>query len=89
MADTASLRAGGRVRDYVDLTKPRLLPLVLLTGLPVMGMAGGGWPPVSLVLLILLGIALAAASANAFNAYVERELDERDRAPTASLKNNG
>jgi len=77
MADTASLRAGGRIRDYLDLTKPRLLPLVLFTALPVMGMAGGGWPPVSFALLILLGIALAAASANALNAYVERELDER------------
>ncbi len=77
MADTASLRAGGRVRDFVDLTKPRLLPLVLLTGLPVMGMAGGGWPPVSLALLIMLGISLAAASANALNAYLERELDGR------------
>lgn len=77
MADTASLRAGGRARDYVDLTKPRLLPLVLLTGLPVMGMAGGGWPPLSFALLTLLGITLAAASANALNAYIERELDGR------------
>ena len=77
MADTASLHAEGRVRDYVDLTKPRLLPLVLFTGLPVMGMASGGWPPVSLAFLILSGIALAAASANALNAYIERELDGR------------
>ncbi len=77
MATTASLRAGRRVRDFVDLTKPRLLPLVLLTGLPVMGMAGAGWPPVSLALLTLLGISLAAASANALNAYLERELDGR------------
>ncbi len=77
MADTASLRAVGRVRDYVDLTKPRLLPLVLITGLPVMGMAAGGWPPLSLALPSLIGIALAAASANTLNAYLERELDER------------
>jgi protoheme IX farnesyltransferase len=76
MADAASLRVG-RARDYVDLTKPRLLPLVLFTGLPVLGLASGGWPPLWFVLLTLLGIALAAASANALNAYVERELDGR------------
>ncbi len=77
MVDTASFRAVERVRDYVDLTKPRLLPLVLITGLPVMGMASGGWPPLSLALPILVGIALAAASANTLNAYLEREVDKR------------
>ncbi len=77
LADTASIRAVGRLRDYVDLTKPRLLPLVLFTSLPVMGMAAGGWPPLSFALPTVVGIALAAASANTLNAYLERELDER------------
>jgi protoheme IX farnesyltransferase len=63
------------VRNYVDLTKPRLLPMVLFTGLPVMGMAAGGWPPFGFVVATLLGIALAASSANTLNAYIERDLD--------------
>ncbi len=67
--------ASDTARNYLDLTKPRLLPMVLFTGLPVMGMAAGGWPPLGFVVLTLLGIALAAASANALNAYVERDLD--------------
>jgi protoheme IX farnesyltransferase len=67
--------ASDTARNYLDLTKPRLLPMVLFTGLPVMGMAAGGWPPLGFVALTLLGIALAAASANALNAYVERDLD--------------
>ena len=62
-------------RNYLDLTKPRLLPMVLFTGLPVMGMAAGGWPPLGFVALTLLGIALAASSANTLNAYIERDLD--------------
>ena len=62
-------------RNYVDLTKPRLLPMVLFTGLPVMGMAAGGWPSLSFVLLVLIAIALAASSANTLNAYIERDLD--------------
>lgn len=66
------------IRSYVDLTKPRLLPLVLFTGLPVFGMAaGGGAPAVSFGfgLLVLVGIMLAAASANTLNAYIERDKD--------------
>jgi protoheme IX farnesyltransferase len=62
-------------RNYLDLTKPRLLPMVLLTGLPVLGMAAGGWPSFGFMVLILLGIALAASSANTLNAYIERDLD--------------
>jgi len=63
------------LRDYVDLTKPRLLPLVLLTGIPVLGMSAGGWPSAGFVLGTLFGIALAAAAANTLNAYLEHEKD--------------
>jgi protoheme IX farnesyltransferase len=62
----------------VDLTKPRLLPLVLFTGVPVFGMAAtGGATSVSLAFgaLVLVGILLAAASANTLNAYIERDKD--------------
>jgi protoheme IX farnesyltransferase len=62
-------------RHYLDLTKPRLLPMVLFTGLPVLGMAAGGWPSARFAILVLLGIALAAASANTLNAYIERDKD--------------
>jgi protoheme IX farnesyltransferase len=62
------------LRSYADLTKPRLLPLVLLSGLPALGMAGG-WPSLAFVALCLLGICLAAASANTLNAYLERDKD--------------
>ena len=79
----------GSLRSYVELTKPRLLPLVVVTGLPPIFMAGGASAP--LILAILLGILLAAASANVLNCYVERERDglmERTRSrplPSARL----
>ena len=63
------------LRIYADLTKPRLLPLVLLTGLPVFGLAAQGAPSSGFAALVLLGIALAAASANTLNAYLERDVD--------------
>jgi len=62
-------------RNYFDLTKPRLLPMVLFTGLPAMALATGAWPSPAFVVLTLLGIALAGASANALNAYIERDKD--------------
>jgi protoheme IX farnesyltransferase len=65
------------LRTYADLTKPRLLPLVLLSGVPVFGMAAAGPPAPGFALLVLLGIALAAASANTLNAYLERDVDAR------------
>jgi protoheme IX farnesyltransferase len=63
------------IRSYLDLTKPRLLPLVLFTGIPVFGMAAGGWPSLQFASLVLLGILFAAASANTLNAYIERDKD--------------
>jgi len=63
------------LRGYVALTKPRILLLVIFTGLPVMGMAAEGFPPLVASLSILLGIALAAGAANALNCYIERDRD--------------
>jgi protoheme IX farnesyltransferase len=64
-----------RVRGYVALTKPRILLLVIFTGLPVMGMATGTWPAPLAMMATLLGTALAAAAANTLNCYVERDRD--------------
>jgi len=66
-----------RARTFADLTKPRLLPMVLFTALPVLGMAAGGWPSLGFSCLTLLGVTFAAASANTLNAYLERDKDAR------------
>jgi protoheme IX farnesyltransferase len=63
--------------SYVALTKPRLLPLVLFSGLPALVMAAGGWPSLEVIAVILTGTSLAAGAANAFNSYLERERDAR------------
>jgi protoheme IX farnesyltransferase len=78
------------VRGYVELTKPRILLLVLFTGLPVLWMAAAP-PPGVLSAAILGGTALAAAAANTLNCYIERDRDalmERTRRrplPAATL----
>src|SRR2546421_2121626 len=63
------------VLDYVSLAKPRIIPLLLITALGGMMMAQRGWPSTGLVLLTLLGGALAAAGAGAINCWIDRDLD--------------
>jgi protoheme IX farnesyltransferase len=60
---------------YLRLTKPRLLPLVLFSGLPALLMAEAGTLSPALAIATLLGIALAAGAANALNSYLERDRD--------------
>jgi heme o synthase len=72
-----SPRAGwrGRVVDYYDLTKPRIIALLLVTTLAAMVMAARGLPPLGLLLATLVGGALAAGSAGAFNCIIDRDID--------------
>ena len=50
------------LRAYAELTKPRILLLVIFTGLPVMAMATEGWPGFPFAAVTLFGIAMAAGS---------------------------
>jgi protoheme IX farnesyltransferase len=63
------------VRAYVALTKPRIIELLLVTTVPTMILAAAGWPPLGLALATLLGGTLAAAGANTFNSYLDRDID--------------
>lgn len=69
--------ASQRVQDYVELTKPRVVFMVLVTTL--VGFYFGspsGWQPAVLT-HTLLGTALAAGGTLALNQYMERDLDAR------------
>ena len=60
---------------YLELTKPRIVSLVMVTGLPALLMAAGGLPSPGVFWGALAGITLAAASASSFNHYVDRDID--------------
>ncbi len=62
-------------RDYLELTKPRILLLVLVSGSPPLFMASGVEVSLALATAVLVGIAGAGAAANTLNCYVERERD--------------
>ncbi|MCV2488003.1 heme o synthase [Geodermatophilus sp. YIM 151500] len=66
---------GARVRAYVALTKPRIIELLLVTTLPAMLLAAGGWPSWRLLLATMVGGTLAAGAANVFNCWFDRDID--------------
>jgi protoheme IX farnesyltransferase len=79
----------GPWRDYVTLTKPRIMALLLLTGAAGMFVGAQGWPDPATFGAMLLGLALACGGASALNHVMDADIDrlmgERTRArPVAS-----
>ena len=77
-ADVSAVRPrslGRTIRAYIALTKPRVLELLLVTTVPVMILAQGGFPDIWLVLATVLGGSMSAGSAAAFNMYLDRDMD--------------
>ena len=64
-----------RVSSFIQLTKPRIVMLVLVTALAALVMEGTLLQHPGQLLLVLFAITLVAGSANAFNQYFERDLD--------------
>jgi len=65
------------VRDYVALTKPRIISLLLLTTVATMFVADPSGPALELIAWTMLGGYLAAGGAGAINHYVDRHRDAR------------
>ena len=65
----------GSVRDYLTLTKPRIMILLLVTGACGMIVGARGWPGTTRFFLTLLGLALACGGASALNHLLDRDID--------------
>ena len=75
---SSSERRGGlwaTARAYLALTKPRVIELLLVTTAPVMILAERGLPSLWLIVWTLVGGALSAGSANAYNMIIDRDID--------------
>ncbi len=66
-------------RDYVTLTKPRIMTLLLLTGACGMVIARHGAPPAGRFAAAMSGLALACGGASAFNHLLDADLDRQMR----------
>jgi protoheme IX farnesyltransferase len=64
----------GAIRDYLTLTKPRIMSLLLLTGACGMVVGARGWPGASFA-PAMLGLALACGGASALNHVLDRDID--------------
>ncbi len=62
-------------RSLFQLTKPRIIELLLVTTVPTMLLAQRGLPTARLLAVTLIGGALAAGSANTLNCYIDRDID--------------
>ncbi|MFN0145911.1 MAG: heme o synthase [Dehalococcoidia bacterium] len=63
------------VRNYISLTKPAIIVLLLVTTVPAMVVAAEGWPSTWLVLATLIGGTLSAGGANTINCWYDRDID--------------
>ena len=92
----AEQEVGGRgsmvstVQDYVSLTKPKIISLLLVTALGGMFLAEQGIPSGWLILVVLAGGSLASGGANALNHFLERHSDQKmtrtQKRPVASQR---
>ncbi len=64
-------------RDYILLTKPRVISLLLFTTLAAMFIAARGWPGTILFISVALGGYMSAGAANAINMVIDRDIDGR------------
>jgi protoheme IX farnesyltransferase len=79
----------GAWRDYIALTKPRIMSLLLITGFCGMIAGAQGWPGTEIAVAAMVGLALACGGASALNHVLDRDIDplmgERTKArPVAS-----
>lgn len=64
-------------KDYLQLTKPRVISLLLFTTLTAMFVAAKGFPGLSLFVFVAIGGFLSAGAANALNMVVDRDIDAK------------
>jgi len=69
-------RLAGLAREYYELTKPRVVSLIIFTAVVGMFLSTPGALPLSALLLGTLGIALAAGSAAAINQILDLHFDK-------------
>ncbi len=78
------------LRDYVTLTKPRIVLLLLFTALAGMFLAAQGPPDVALAIAVMVAGAMASGGANALNHFLDRDIDAQMRRtsnrPVAALR---
>jgi protoheme IX farnesyltransferase len=72
---TTSVSDRSVLATYIELTKPRIIELLLVTTIPAMVVAADGWPGSWLIVVALVGGALSAGGANVINQVYDADID--------------
>ena len=76
-AEHAGPRAKSLLGAYLELTKPRILTMVLITAVLGYFLAAGTLEPYGLLIYMLIGTGMASGGAGALNHYLERDVDTK------------
>jgi len=68
-------RRSSTLSAYIEMTKPRIIELLLITTIPAMVVAADGWPGIAPILFALLGGTLSAGGANVINQVYDGDID--------------
>ena len=68
-------RLTGELGDYITLTKPRVMSLLLLTGGAAVFVGASGVPAAGTFAATMVGLALACGGAGTLNHYLDRDID--------------
>ena len=75
MTAPTEVRPRPRALAFIALTKPRIIELLLISTVPTMIVADHGVPSIWLMVATVVGGTLAAGGANAYNMYIDRDID--------------
>ena len=75
MTASTEVRPRPRALAFIALTKPRIIELLLISTVPTMIVADHGVPSIWLMVATVVGGTLAAGGANAYNMYIDRDID--------------
>ena len=73
----AATPARALVADLVALTKPRIVELLVVTGVAATVVAAGGWPGAGPLAAVIIGGGMAGAGAGSINCALEGDLDRK------------
>ncbi|MBB6099613.1 protoheme IX farnesyltransferase [Deinobacterium chartae] len=77
MIDKSTVLERATWRDYLALTKPKVISLLLFTTLAAMFMAARGMPDPLLLLIVSVGGYMSAGAAGVFNMIIDRDIDRK------------
>jgi protoheme IX farnesyltransferase len=76
-ADAAAAARRASPGDYLEILKPQILLLIVITAVSAMGFAAHGWPGTWLVVATVAGLVLTSGGSSVLNHWYDRDIDRR------------